>query len=962
MMTERTGIAGVVLGLCIFTAVMYPAHAPGGEQPDLYAFERRSEVFEFTEKPSVTRDGDDVTITFEVKDFCDVTVAIEDTDGEILRHLASGVLGANAPEPFARDSRRQTLHWDGKDDLGAYVDDKDRVVVRVSLGLTPRFERTLFWSPRKRVRSPRYLDTNLKFAAGPDGVYVYDGGNCEHIRLFDAEGEYVRTVYPPPSDKIETFDGLEWKEFPQDGRRLPLKQHGRISRERFFRGDNRRAVSAMAVHGDLLAAAGRELLLFSPEGGTFQGPSTSIPVHVPARHNWPGGVVHVPPTDIAFSPDGQWIYLAGYMWTRSWRQGLLNGVGRIPVDGEGPMENFAGSLADLTSPDSGGRHGGTVQDDFLEGIKGTLKAGEFQGAVSVAVDAEGRVYVADHRNDRIRVFGPEGGHLDDISVRRPSLVRVNPENGEIYVFSFPLPFSDIENPTMTRLRSLDDPSRLSTVPLPSHSHGRDGPSHRIDIDFSTTPPTIWMGERHLTGWDYGRADRPVRTCAKLLVEEDGKLVVKRDFGGDVLREVVYARGTRHMKQRLYFNPKHRRLYVGELLCPHGEHVTTMADGAMIDPDTGRVRAIRFPFDAEDMAFDLEGHAYLRSFDHIVRYDASNRDPQNWREVPFDYGESLEQAGIWSQSRNRIISAISFYSTRGVASSQMGGFGVSPRGRIIISASNPEERPDRREDGDIYQVMGERYTPPMFPGRVRPWEVHVFDRHGNRVYADAIPGVGRKVGLNMDARDNIYAVVAAVGRVAGEPYYHPFSCSLIKVEPDTQMLSASRAPIPLSPERRPDRPADLTQADPGGEVWLGEGARWIRGGVGFDGKRVGSRGCHCPSQSRPGFDYFARSFLPEIDRYSVLVVDKNNNEIVRIGRYGNIDEGKPLIEDGGPPDPRSIGGDELALMHHQFLAVESDRRLFIGDLGNACIRSVKLLYHAEETVPLKDVPDRAERVD
>ena len=361
-----------------------------------------------------------------------------------------------------------------------------------------------------------------------------------------------------------------------------------------------------------------------------------------------------------------------------------------------------------------------------------------------------------------------------------------------------------------------------------------------------------------------------------------------------------------------------------------------------------------------MAFDLEGHAYLRSFDHIVRYDATNPDPQGWREVPFDYGESMKQAGVWSRSRTRIHSAISFYSTRGVASSQMGGFGVSPKGHVIVSASNPETQPDRREDGDIYESMGERYTPQMFPGRARPWEVHVFDRHGNRVYGDAVPGVPRHVGLNMDAQDNIYVMIAGIGRVNGKPYDHyPLSCSLAKVEPGTQILSAQRAPIPLSDDRRPDRPPDLTQTDGGGEAWLTDGAHWVRGGVGIDGKRAR---CHCPSQSRPGFDYFARSFLPEIDRYSVLVVDKNNNEIVRIGRYGNIDEGKPLIEDGGPPDPRSIGGDELALMHHQFLAVESDRRLFIGDLGNACIRSVKLLYHAEETVPLKDVPDRAERVD
>jgi hypothetical protein len=189
-------------------------------------------------------------------------------------------------------------------------------------------------------------------------------------------------------------------------------------------------------------------------------------------------------------------------------------------------------------------------------------------------------------------------------------------------------------------------------------------------------------------------------------------------------------------------------------------------------------------------------------------------------------------------------------------------------------------------------------------------------------------------------------------VGGEPYHNPFSASLVKLKPKTKIL-ATHAAIPLSESLRPKRPPDLVHVDAGGSVWVDEGGHWIRGGVGFDGKRVK---CHCPSQSRPGLDYFARSFLPEPDRYSVLVIDSNNNEITRVGRYGNVDSGIPLIKDGGPPAPQSIGGDEVALMHPQMLAVESDRRLFIGDLGNARIAAVKLGYHAEEKVALKDVKD------
>ena len=79
---------------------------------------KREPVFEFARKPEATRRGDNVTITFVSKAFCDATVAIEDATGRIVRHLGSGVLGPNAPEPFQKNSLKQTMTWDGKDDRG----------------------------------------------------------------------------------------------------------------------------------------------------------------------------------------------------------------------------------------------------------------------------------------------------------------------------------------------------------------------------------------------------------------------------------------------------------------------------------------------------------------------------------------------------------------------------------------------------------------------------------------------------------------------------------------------------------------------------------------------------------------------------------------------------------------------------------------------------------------------------
>ena len=141
----------------------------------------------------------------------------------------------------------------------------------------------------------------------------------------------------------------------------------------------------------------------------------------------------------------------------------------------------------------------------------------------------------------------------------------------------------------------------------------------------------------------------------------------------------------------------------------------------------------------------------------------------------------------------------------------------------------------------------------------------------------------------------------------------------------------------------------------------QGAEWFYGGVGWHGRsqRSPGYGCDCWN-SRFCLDYFARSFVPEIDHYSVAVLDSNGNLILRVGRYGNVENGKPLDPKGGPPHARTLGGDEVGLVHAAYVGTHTDRRLFIADIGNARILSVKLGYHTEERLSLEDVPEGAKK--
>ena len=79
---------------------------------------RKTAQAAFTARPAAARDGNKVKITFTLSAPTDVEVAVLDAKGQVVRHLAAGLLGENAPAPFKKNSLSQEIVWDGKDDLG----------------------------------------------------------------------------------------------------------------------------------------------------------------------------------------------------------------------------------------------------------------------------------------------------------------------------------------------------------------------------------------------------------------------------------------------------------------------------------------------------------------------------------------------------------------------------------------------------------------------------------------------------------------------------------------------------------------------------------------------------------------------------------------------------------------------------------------------------------------------------
>ncbi len=150
----------------------------------------------FTAKPTATRAGGGVKISFAVSAPTDVEVAILDAKGKIVRHLAAGLLGKKAPAPFKKNSLAQEVVWDGKGDYGDAV---RGAKVRVRLGMkigpakvldvrAPAFSRR---TPAKQINKPApklagkdahslYWATFGAITAYTAGAYLDRGG----ARLF----------------------------------------------------------------------------------------------------------------------------------------------------------------------------------------------------------------------------------------------------------------------------------------------------------------------------------------------------------------------------------------------------------------------------------------------------------------------------------------------------------------------------------------------------------------------------------------------------------------------------------------------------------------------------------------------------------------------------------------------------------------------------------------------------------
>lgn len=919
----------------------------------------RKNVFEFTKKPELKEEKNLTTISFAVKDFCDVTVAIENVEGKIIRHLASGVLGAKAPEPFQKNSLEQTIQWDNKDDRGKYIDDLVNTKVRVSLGLQAEYEKDLYYSPHKRISVLPIM------CATPEGIYVFEGMGRDHVRLYSHDGKYEKTIYPFPASQIKNVKGLKWWQAP-DGHEV-IDKEGLYHNTILTSGDNDSrfnqkgrqgglAATGLAVNGKRISLMYEHLNRLATDGSTgglpLKGEETCIRIgrgDLSSNYGPEGaGKQIVGPTSTAFSPDGKTVYMTGFSWQQ--RHGTdsssIMGVLKMNYETNEPMSLFAGLKSDKEFGDD---------------------ENHFATPTSLDVDNAGNVYVSDYGNNRIQIFNPSGKFLKSISVKNPAKVAVHQKTGEIFVFSWAI----IGMPLALEQKIGYDPEKIEqkiTIfsPFPEAQKKQEdkfqfGPASRgyifamgqvyqLTLDSWSEEPSFWVvGRKFIPGPDdlaYQPKTLPLdmvklwEAGARKIQLKNGKWESVVDINEMAKKEIVRIAPPIFNIQQLYFNPKSEKLYVGE-----PDSAPTMKawkELLEIDPVTAKANIIKLPINPQDMAFDINGLIYLRTMNVLSRFDMSN-----WKEVPFDYGNERaavgQDGGIGGVS-SPIVSGIMLPAKNAVCYHQ-GGMSINVNGDIAVACHNGITKVKNLDfaSADIEDTA--QYEALEYRGR---WVsatsicVHIWDKFGKIKIEDAVKGAPQTDGVVIDKDCNVYMLATPARHINGKPLDDGMSSTMIKFKKESggKFLSNNKGmPLLLPTDQYPNRPQEING------LWV-ESYEWMYGGCGFAGFNGAAAGGGCACWFvRFKLDYFARSFVPEPMQYSVAVLDSAGNLILKIGQYGNEDS-------KGKKSKEPLGGDEVGLFHPCFVETHTDRRLFIADIGNENILSVKLKYEVNEILSFK----------
>jgi len=943
----------------------------------------------FARKPSVSRAGDAVKIDFSVTRETDVAVYVENSKGEIVRHLAAGRLGTNPPQPLKAGSLEQSLTWDGTDDDGRPASPAP-FRVRVGLGLAPSWGGLAFSEPGHE--GSNMVESVLALAAGPDGrIYVLSHcgawlyWNSTRIHVFRRDGSYEKTIKPFPSTLppervkaigafVNSFGALQPLVYRPLG--FSFYPNDDVAHQPAVTADGRLILATRTAdtHMYSTGAVGvGHLSMIDRDGGIpepqYGGPSL--------KAGWTAFPY------LAAASDGKAVYFTGLGAQNNWGVSKpWHALYRAPLPDRGPQEAVFGDPAAAGSDST-----------HLTDPRG------------VAVDGQGRLFVADAGNNRVVILKEsDRSFVGSFAVAGPDWLAVHPKTRAIYVQSG------------DGVVKFDGKGQeVARLALPKQKDAL----WRLTLDASAEPPVIWAGCRSslLRSEDHGATFGDPASAGSF-----SPRFLWRP-AADPTRRLVACRIGGSWDSRLHILDEATgqiRVVAGDVAGSEGRTHRLGRDGTIyaVDHAAGLIRydtnGKLSPFAATASDPVLKG-----------RLDAGNSGTTAW------------ERDFWIDRRNEIYvrkrgpeyhgpMTVEVFDTEGrlkrtalwTVSDAMYGPRIDARGNIYImdmikpvGEPYPKEFEGRLtaqraphwynwiygsvikfgpEGGAIWYADGSA-LPLSFDG----WRVTAENSVSNlrttggslrgdiskKVAEVAIPTGGldaathNKVVLRLkNESDGTQAVLSY--HVVGEPYGAAARKKSVAIQPHSDFAEVS---FDLSDEKEwkgivhrlslsPTNAAkgsfsiDWVRIPGGSRPWewtfdkedsrdtklpptlqkeevacytkprgnLLQGAQWWRSGFSHVGKTQGNDTCHCTGADFD-MDDFGRVFAPDNGRFRIGVLDSNGNEILSFGAYGNQD----------------IGGPRIAFGWIVGLAV-TDKYAYVDDVLNKRMLRVKLEYAASET--------------
>lgn len=861
----------------------------------------------FAKKPAVAREGGSFRVTFAVNRETDVAVYVEDARGQIVRHLAAGVLGKNAPAPLTADSLEQSILWDGKDDDGKPAAGGP-FKVRVALGLQVRYAGTVF----SDNTGPNNIVNVLGMATAGDGrLYVLSHRWQKYVafstavHVFRRDGSYEKTIKPFASNLSEDLVKATGAFVAEKEGLIPLIYRSIVDGPSYYPNYDIQHQPVVTSDGQLvLAVSPCNLAVLDRDGGIpnvkYAGPILGKKGFTGPLPNSTGGFISFNIPYLAAGSDGKTIYMTG-----------LGNVKWIPNAGSRAFNDHA--LYSTTLPDRA-----AAQVVFGDPTTAADDDRHLSDPRGVAVDGKGHILVADFGNNRVVVLNEKDRTMaGSFPAEAPFWVGADSKSGAIYVGAKRtslIKFSGWPNPK--EVARTDFAALLEKVP----ANSRPATPLHLALDAAADKPVIWAacGSPPLRLEDQGTSFSDAQPIGAYSPPFPWNLSV------DPLRREIACQG-------------------------NGLRI--------LDEESGKTTTSGLP--------NLSGQMFLARLGpnglvyaqppgyRLQRFDRTGKT------VPFEATAGDKELKGTLNSRSEGTT----YWPRDFCVDRRGEVYAKNRGKEYHGLMTVEHY---AADGQLKRTALWAVTDGALGPRV-DLQGNLYMAECVRPLGQPYPEIfkGRLIAGTKDGSSG-FTLQTNYGSMETE--YNWMYGSVVKFSPKGGAVWFPKPAIqPFDGEAKvdPELPKVKVLGARGSYLVEGvelQGALWMRPGYAYlaDMSGRGTDRCHCTA-SDFDVDDFGRTFHPNQGLYRVEVLDTNGNLITTVGGYGNQDNCGPdsyVIDPAGrflrprkADDPKDLvspfAKPEMAFNWFTGMAV-TDRYLYVADGNNRRVLRGKLDYAVTET--------------